>query len=68
MIEERIKNINYLTSANENHYLDRKSARKRPNDLLKYIVGFANAAGGYLVIGIDGFIDSYLRSMIKADE
>ena len=53
MIEERIKNINYLTTANENHYLDRKSARKRPNDLLKYIVGFANAAGGYLVIGIE---------------
>lgn len=37
----------------ENQYLDRKSARIRPLDILKHLVAFANAEGGQLVIGIE---------------
>ncbi|HEM5196898.1 TPA: putative DNA binding domain-containing protein, partial [Streptococcus suis] len=37
----------------ENQYLDRKSARKKPSELLKHLIAFANADGGQLVIGIE---------------
>ncbi|CCW41715.1 ATP-dependent DNA helicase recG [Streptococcus agalactiae ILRI112] len=37
----------------ESQYLDRKSARKRPSELLKHLIAFANADGGQLVIGIE---------------
>lgn len=42
-----------LSSAKENHYFDRKSARIDPDDLARHIAAFANAAGGKLVIGIE---------------
>lgn len=32
---------------------DRKSARKKPQELLKHLIAFANADGGQLVIGIE---------------
>lgn len=45
--------IEVLSSARENHYFDRKSARIKPEDLARHIVAFANAAGGKLVVGIE---------------
>lgn len=54
-------NLEYLCFAPENQYLDRKSARKKPGELLKYLIGFANADGGLLVIGVedDGSISGF---------
>lgn len=37
----------------ESQYLDRKSAREKPQELLKHLIAFANADGGQLVIGIE---------------
>ena len=37
----------------ESQHLDRKSARKKPSELLKHLIAFANADGGQLVIGIE---------------
>ena len=53
--------LDYLCFAPENQYLDRKSARKRPGELLKHLIGFANADGGLLVIGVedDGSISGF---------
>ena len=53
MIPEKIRQIEYLTNEPEGQYFDRKSAKIRPLDILKHVVGFANAGGGILVIGID---------------
>lgn len=54
-------NLEYLCFAPENQYLDRKSARKKPGELLKHLIGFANADGGLLVIGVedDGSISGF---------
>ncbi len=56
-------NLEYLCFAPENQYLDRKSARKKPGELLKHLIGFANADGGLLVIGVedDGSISGFKR-------
>lgn len=53
MIDSKVLNINYLTKEKENQYFDRKSAAKKPKDILKHLVAFANAGGGHLVIGIE---------------
>ena len=37
----------------KSQHLDRKSARKKPSELLKHLIAFANADGGQLVIGIE---------------
>lgn len=47
-----ILTLEYLTSAHENKYFDRKSAKIRPADLADLISAFANAEGGTVVIGI----------------
>ncbi|HEM3624487.1 ATP-binding protein [Streptococcus suis] len=47
------KNVSHWQTAKENQYLDRKSARKKPSELLKHLIAFANADGGQLVIGIE---------------
>lgn len=56
-------NLEYLCFAPENQYLDRKSARKKPGELLKHLIGFANADDGLLVIGVedDGSISGFKR-------
>lgn len=56
-----IKNITYYITTPENQYLDRKSARIRPRDILQHLVAFANADGGTLVIGVedDGSITGF---------
>ena len=47
------KRLAHLQYSPESQYLDRKSARKKPSELLKYLIAFANADGGQLVIGIE---------------
>ncbi|HFU4519410.1 TPA: helix-turn-helix domain-containing protein, partial [Streptococcus suis] len=42
-----------MANSKGNQYLDRKSARKKPSELLKHLIAFANADGGQLVIGIE---------------
>ena len=44
--------FSYWQFSPENQYLDRKSARKKPQELLKHLIAFANADGGQLIIGI----------------
>ena len=45
--------IKFLVSSSENQYLERKSARIEPLDILKHLVAFANADGGSLIIGVE---------------
>ncbi len=47
------KPLSHYQYSPENQYLDRKSARKKPSELLKHLIAFANADGGQLVIGIE---------------
>lgn len=47
------QNLSYYQFEPESQYLDRKSARKKPSELLKHLIAFANADGGQLVIGIE---------------
>lgn len=42
----------FMTTAPENKYFDRKSARIKPSDLAALVAGFANAEGGTVAIGI----------------
>ncbi len=35
--------FNYWQFSPENQYLDRKLARKKPSELLKHLIAFANA-------------------------
>jgi ATP-dependent DNA helicase RecG len=53
--------LDYMCNENENQFFDRKSARKDIKELANHIVGFANASGGTLVIGIsdDGIIEGF---------
>lgn len=48
-----IKGIEYYTSEKESQILERKSAKIKPIDILRHLVGFANSDGGQLAIGID---------------
>lgn len=50
---EKTKKLNFYVQTKENQYYERKSARVKPLDILRQIVGFANAEGGKLVIGIE---------------
>ncbi|HHW3837856.1 TPA: ATP-binding protein [Streptococcus suis] len=45
--------LSYWQFRPESQYLDRKSARKKPSELLKHLIAFANADGGQLVIGVE---------------
>ena len=44
--------LEYMRTAHENKYFDRKSAKIKPADLAPLISAFANADGGTIVIGI----------------
>lgn len=70
MIPEKMKDISYLVTLPEGQYFDRKSARKKPLELLQYIVSFANAGGGILAIGIedDGTVTGFKDQMAKPIE
>jgi ATP-dependent DNA helicase RecG len=41
-----------LLSLSEDQWFERKSGRIKPSDLAKVLVGFANADGGLVVIGL----------------
>jgi ATP-dependent DNA helicase RecG len=45
--------IDRLVHGAEGQYIERKSAKIDPKDILKEIVGFANANGGTLIIGVE---------------
>jgi ATP-dependent DNA helicase RecG len=62
--------LNVLLEKTEDQFFDRKSARIAPKDILKEIVGFANADGGTLVVGIEdnGEITGFLRQGAKKPE
>lgn len=45
--------LDYYIRNREGLYLDRKSARTKPLDIIRHVVAFANANGGTLVIGIE---------------
>lgn len=45
--------IDYWQFHAEYQYLERKSARKKPSEVVKHLIAFANAEGGCLVIGIE---------------
>ncbi|HEM4768543.1 TPA: putative DNA binding domain-containing protein [Streptococcus suis] len=51
--DELFCKLSHYQFSPENQYLDRKSARKKPSELLKHLIAFANADGGQLVIGIE---------------
>ena len=44
--------IEYYVNSKEGLYYDRKSARIKPDDIIRHIIAFANANGGILAIGI----------------
>lgn len=44
--------LDYITTADENKYFDRKSSQIKPSDLASHISAFANAEGGTIVIGV----------------
>jgi ATP-dependent DNA helicase RecG len=47
-----------LRRRHENQWFDRKSARIRPRELADAMIGFANAEGGLIVVGIrDGIVE-----------
>lgn len=46
-------NIESFSTRKEDKSFDRKSARKEPKEILRHLIGFANADGGLLVIGIE---------------
>lgn len=62
--------LEYLCFTPESQYLERKSARKKPRELLKTLIGFANADGGILVIGVedDGRITGFNHSKAHSIE
>ena len=43
-----------LAALNEDQWFERKSARIQARDLADWLVGFANADGGTIVVGLQG--------------
>jgi len=69
-VMEQIKSIinpfctlDYMTTAEENKYFDRKSAKIKVSDLADLISAFANAEGGTIVIGISDKTKKVRESM-----
>lgn len=62
--------INDYIQMEESSFFDRKSARIKPVDIVKHIIGFANASGGQLVIGIedDGSVTGFSDNEHKVGE
>lgn len=57
--------LSYWQFAPESQYLDRKSARKKPLELLRHLIAFANAEGGQLVIGIEDEKEIILLQVLR---
>lgn len=45
--------LDAITTTIEGQYFERKNAKIAPKDIVKHLIGFANAGGGTLVIGIE---------------
>ena len=59
--------VSFLTRRPEDQWLDRKSARVNARHLADVMVGFANAEGGLIVIGIhDGRVEGISGAGIRA--
>lgn len=52
ILQERFSK-EFLTTEIEGQFFDRKSAKKKPEEIVKHLVGFANASGGILVVGVE---------------
>lgn len=59
-----------MASMKEGTYFDRKSARKEPKEIAQHLIGFANAGGGILAIGIedDGELTGFQKNGAKPVE
>lgn len=44
--------LKYMTTNKENKFFDRKSAKVKPSDIAPWVLAFANAEGGTIIIGI----------------
>ena len=53
MLNFSIASVENLQSQKENMYYDRKSSRIKPDNIVRHVIGFANANGGILAIGIE---------------
>lgn len=53
MNDKLLGKISFYRFGRESQIFDRKSAKIKPLDILKHLVGFSNAEGGQLVIGIE---------------
>ena len=53
MNDKLLGKISFYFFFRESQIFDRKSAKIKPLDILKHLVGFSNAEGGQLVIGIE---------------
>lgn len=70
-IDQIPTNVKPLLNRTEDQWFDRKSGRIAAKDLAKPLVAFANAEGGYLVVGIhsgkvDGVSESKLNDLRQA--
>lgn len=50
---DNVCDLDYIKTADEGLYFDRKSARIAPKDIVRHIIAFANANGGTLAIGAE---------------
>lgn len=55
--------LDTITTTIEGQYFERKNAKIAPKDIVKHLIGFANAGGGMFVIGIedDGQITGFTK-------
>jgi len=63
--------LEYIQNGKEDQYFDRKSANIKPKDISKHLISFANANGGFLVIGVEdnGIITGFEKvGLHKIDE
>ena len=62
--------LEYIQKEKENLYFDRKSAKIEPKDIVRHVIGFANANGGMLAIGVenDGLLSGFSNNMAHSVE
>lgn len=49
----RATTLEAIIAQTEGQYFERKNAKIAPKDIIKHLIGFANAGGGTFVIGIE---------------
>ena len=70
LVTQSVDEVMRYARMHEGQYFDRKSARIKPEDVVRHVIAFANASGGQLAIGIedDGQITGFKRSNAKPVE